>query len=331
MFARRLMALIAVISTLSLLTSALGQSAPAAVGANYPSKALKIVVPLAAGGPTDILARIVAQPLSERLGQPVIIDNRPGAGGNIGAELVAKSSADGYTLFMGTSGPLSINSSLYEKLGYDPLRDFVPIILVASAPFVVAINPSIPAKSFKDLIALARQKPGKLNYGSVPGSASHLATELFKNMAGVDILHIPYKGAAPATNDLISGEIELSFASTPGALPHIKAGRLRALAVTSPKRLAQLPDVPTIAESGLTGYEASVWYGLVAPANTPREIVMRLNRESTQIIQERGTRERMMSSDFDPVGSTPEQFGKFIQSETIKWGGIVKSKGIRAE
>src|SRR6267143_294276 len=331
MFARCSIALIAVISTLSPLTSVLGESAPAAAGANYPSKALKIVVPLAAGGPTDILARIVAQPLSQRLGQPVIIDNRPGAGGNIGAELVAKSSADGYTLFMGTSGPLSINSSLYEKLSYDPLRDFVPIILVASAPFVVAINPSIPAKSFKDLIALARQTPGKLNYGSVPGSASHLATELFKNMAGVDILHIPYKGAAPATNDLISGEIELSFASTPGALPHIKAGRLRALAVTSPKRLAQLPDVPTIAESGLTGYEASVWYGLVAPANTPREIVMRLNSESTQIIQERGTRERMMSSDFDPVGSTPEQFGKFIQSETIKWGGIVKSKRIRAE
>jgi tripartite-type tricarboxylate transporter receptor subunit TctC len=288
-------------------------------------------VSLAAGGPTDILARFIAQPLSEKLGQPVIVDNRPGAGGNIGAELVAKSPADGYTLFMGTSGPLSINSSLYEKLGYDPLRDFAPITMVASAPFLVAANPAVPAKSLKELIALAKQKPGKLNYGAVPGNASHLATELFKSMAGVDIVHIPYKGAAPANNDLIAGQIDLSFASTPGVLAYVRSGKLKALAVSGRKRLTQLPDVPTIAESGLTGYEASVWYGIVAPAHTPRDIVMRLNSEITKIVQDQGTRERMIAADFDPAVSTPEQFGTFIRSETAKWRKVVSISGARAD
>jgi tripartite-type tricarboxylate transporter receptor subunit TctC len=331
MFINRLIATVAAFWTLLPLTSAQAQSATALANGNYPSRPLKIVVPLSAGGPTDILMRIIAQPLSERLRQPVIIDNHPGAGGNIGADMVAKAAPDGYTFFMGTSGPLSINSTLYSKLSFDPMKDFAPVILIATAPFVVAANPSLPVKSFSDLIALAKQKPGKLNYGSVSGSASHLATELFKSMVGADIVFIPYKGAAPATTDLMSGQIDISFASTPGVLQHIKSGKLKALAVTSTKRLPQLPDVPTIAESGLAGYEAAVWYGLVAPANTPREIVMHLNTEIGKIIQERSTRERMINNDFEPIGSTPEQFGKFIQSETVKWGKVVKSSGAQAD
>lgn len=305
--------------------------AQAGKSATYPTRPIRLIVPLTAGGPTDSLARIIAVPLGEALGQPVIIDNRPGAGGNIGAEMAAKSLADGYTLFMGTSGPLSINASLYPKLGYNPIRDFAPVILAASAPFVVAVNPSLPVKNLKELIALAKARPGQLNYGSVPGSASHLSTELFKSMAAVNIQHIPYKGAAPATTDLITGQIQLSLASTPGAVPQVKAGKIKALGVTSAKRIGKLPDVPTVAEAALRGYEASVWYGIVAPANTPREIVVRLNQETTKIIAERSHRERMLAGDFEPTSNTPEEFGAFIKSETEKWGKVIKTSGARLE
>jgi tripartite-type tricarboxylate transporter receptor subunit TctC len=297
----------------------------------YPAKVIKIVVPLSAGGPTDTLARIIAQPLSKRLGQPVVIENRPGAGGNIGAEVVAKAPPDGYTLFLGTSGPLSINSSLYGKLNYDPIKDFSPISLIASAPFVIAAGPSLPLSNIAQLIEAARHSPAKLNAGSVTGSAAHLATELFKSAAHIDIAHIPYKGAAPATNDLIAGQIDLSFASTPGVLPQIRAGKLRALAVTSPKRLPQLPAVPTVAESGFPGFEASVWYGLVAPSNTPPKIIQRLSVELSAILNDLLVREQLTNNYFVPIGSTPEQFENFIKSETGKWGAIVKSKGLKAE
>lgn len=305
--------------------------AQAVKSAVYPAKPIRLIVPLTAGGPTDSLARIIAVPLGEALGQPLIIDNRPGAGGNIGAEMAAKSPADGYTLFMGTSGPLSINASLYPKLGYNPIRDFAPVILAASAPFVVAVNPSLPVKSLKELIALAKARPGQLNYGSVPGSASHLSTELFKSMAAVNIQHIPYKGAAPATTDLITGQIQVSLASTPGAVPQVRAGKIKALGVTSARRIGKLPDVPTVAEAALPGYEASVWYGIVAPANTPREIVMRLNQETAKIIAERSHRERMLAGDFEPTSNTPEEFGAFIKSETEKWGKVIKTSGARLE
>lgn len=297
----------------------------------YPARPIRLIVPLTAGGPTDILARIIAVPLGEPLGQQVIVDNRPGAGGNIGAEIAAKSAPDGYTLFMGTSGPLSINSSLYAKLPFDPIRDFAPIILAASAPFVVIVHPSVPANNMKELIALAKAKPGQLNYGSVPGSASHLSTELFKMMAGVNIMHIPYKGAAPATTDVIGGQIQLSFASTPGSMPVVKAGKVKALAVTSAKRIAKLPDVPTVAESALRGYDASVWYGVVAPTGTPRDIVQRLNKEIAKIVATPAHRDRMLASDFEPTSTTPEQFAAFIKSETAKWGKVVKASGARAE
>jgi tripartite-type tricarboxylate transporter receptor subunit TctC len=297
----------------------------------YPSKPIRLIVPLTAGGPTDILARIIAVPLAQPLGQQVIVDNRPGAGGNIGAEIAAKAPPDGYTLFMGTSGPLSINSSLYPKLGFDPIRDFAPVILTASAPFVVIVHPSVQANSIKELIALAKAKPGQLNYGSVPGSASHLSTELFKMAAGVNIVHIPYKGAAPATTDVMAGQIQVSFASTPGSIPVVKAGKVKALGVTSAKRIAKLPDVPTVAEAALPGYEASVWYGVVAPARTPREIVQRLNTEIARIAADPAHRERMVAGDFEPTTSTPEQFAGFIKSETVKWGKVVKASGAKPE
>ena len=299
--------------------------------ATYPSKTVRLIVPLVAGGPTDILARLIAYPLGERLGQQVIVDNRAGAGGNIGAEMAAKSPPDGYTLFMGTSGPISINISLYPKLGYDPVRDFAPIILAASAPFVVVVHPSIPASNIKQLIALAKSKPGQLNYGQVPGAAAHLASELFKSMAGLDMVFVPYKGAAPANNDLVAGQIQLSFASTPGAMPLVKAGRMKALAISSAKRIAKLPELPTIAESGVPGYEASVWYGLVAPAKTPPEIIARLYKENAAILQDRVSREKMDANDFEATVLNPEQFGAFIRREIEKWGKVVKATGARAE
>ena len=298
---------------------------------NYPTKTVRLVVPLVAGGPTDILARLIAQPLGERLGQPVVVDNRPGAGGNIGAELVAKSPPDGHTLFMGTSGPISINVSLYPKLGFDPLRDFAPIILAASAPFVVVVHPSLPANNIKQLVALAKAKPGQLNYGQVPGAAAHLALELFKLSAGLDMVFVPYKGAVVANTDLVAGHIQLSFASTPGAMPLVKGGRLKALGISSAKRIAKLPELPTIAEQGIAGYEASVWYGMVAPAKTSPDIIARLHKETAAILQERATRDKMDTNDFEATVMNSEQFAAFIRSEIAKWGKVVKATGAKSE
>ena len=298
---------------------------------SYPTKSIRLVVPLVAGGPTDILARLIAYPLGEKLGQQVIVDNRAGAGGNIGAEMVAKAPPDGYTLFMGTSGPIAINISLYPKLGYDPVRDFAPVILAASAPFVVVVHPSLPASNIKHLIALAKAKPGQLNYGQVPGAAAHLASELFRMSTGLDMVFVPYKGAAPANNDLVAGQIQLSFASTPGAMPLVKAGRMKALAISSAKRIAKLPDLPTIAESGVAGYEASVWYGIVAPAKTPPDIIARLYKESAAIVQDRASRDKMDANDFEATVMNPQQFGIFIRSEIAKWGKVVKATGAKAD
>jgi tripartite-type tricarboxylate transporter receptor subunit TctC len=298
---------------------------------NYPTKTVRLVVPLVAGGPTDLLARLMAQRLSERLGQQVIVDNRPGAGGNIGAEMVAKSPADGYTLFMGTSGPMSINVSIYSKIGYHPARDFAPVVLAATAPFVVVVHPALPVSNIKQLIALIKSKPGQLNFGAVPGNAAHLATELFRSSAGLDMVFVPYKGAAPANTDLVAGHIQLSFASTPGAMPLVKAGRLKALAISSAKRIPKLPDLPTISESGVPGYEASVWYGIAAPAKTPTEIVARLYKESAAVLQDREMLEKMDTNDFVPTVMNPEQFGAFIKSEIEKWGKVVKATGAKAD
>jgi len=306
-------------------------ASPAGAQNAYPAKPIRLIVALPAGGPTDILARLIAQPLSVSLGQPIVVDNRPGAGGNIGAELVAKSPADGYTMFMGTSGPLAINPSLYKSIGFDPLRDFAPVILAASAPFVIVAHPSLAANNVKELIALAKAKPGSVNYGSVQGNASHLATELFDYMAGIKMTLVPYKGAAQATTDVIAGQIQVSFASTPGSVSLLKAGKLKALAVTSAKRIAALPDVPTVAESGVPGYEASVWYGVVVPAKTPKEIVAKLNAEIGKILRERANRDKMAAADFEVTSSTPAEFGEFIRAETAKWTKVVKASGARAD
>jgi len=316
--------------TLAVLASAAPQ-ASAQPAAAYPSKPIRLIVALPAGGPTDILARLIAQPLAANIGQPIVIDNRPGAGGNIGAEMVAKSPPDGYTLLMGTSGPLAINASLYSHIGYDPLRDFDPIILAASAPFVIVAHPAVPANNVKELIALAKAKPGQLNFGSVPGNASHLATELFKYMAGVNMTLVPYKGAAQATTETIAGQIQLSFASTPGSVPQVKAGKLKALAVTSSKRIGPLPDIPTVAESGVPGYEASVWYGVVAPARTPREIILKLNAETAKVINDRANRDKLAASDFEATQSTPAEFGAWIGKAIDDWGAVVKAEGIQVD
>ncbi len=318
------------VRTVLMFYAAIGAAA-ACAQTNYPAKPIRLIVALPAGGPTDILARLIAQPLSASLGQPIVVDNRPGAGGNIGAELAAKSPADGYTMLMGTSGPLAINPSLYKTIGFDPLRDFAPVILAASAPFVIVLHPSVAAGNVKELIALAMAKPGQINFGSVQGNASHLATELFSYMAGIKMTLVPYKGAAQATVDVIAGQIQLSFASTPGVVSLFKAGKLKAIAVTSAKRISVLPEVPTVAESGVPGYEASVWYGVVVPAKTPREIVTQLNAEIAKVLRERSNRDKILASDFEVTASTPAEFGEFIRSETAKWGKVIKAAGARAD
>ncbi len=297
---------------------------------NYPSKPIRLINPLAAGGPTDILARMVAQPMSEALGKTIVVDNRPGASGNIAAEIAAKSPADGHTLFIAGSGNFAINVSLFSKLPYDPVRDFAPIALIATAPYLLAAHPSVAANSTKDLIALAKAKPGALNYGAVTGNGAHLAMELFKTAAGIDIVHIPYKGAVLATNDVLSGMLQVTFASTPGAMPHVKVGKLKALSISSAKRASALPNLPTVAET-LPGFEATVWYGLAAPAGTPRPIIQRLNSEVLAVIKNPVHRDRLIAADFEPAVTTPEQFGAFIKSEIVKWGKAVKISGARAD
>jgi tripartite-type tricarboxylate transporter receptor subunit TctC len=244
--------------------------------------------------------------------------------------MAAKAPADGYTLFIAGAGNLAINVSLFSRIPYDPVRDFAPIALLATAPYIVAVHPSVPASSAKELIALARAKPGSLNYGAVTGNGAHLAAELFKTAAGIDMVHIPYKGAVLATNDVVSGLIQVTFASTPGAMPHVKSGKLKALAITSAKRAAALPDLPAVAET-TPGFEATVWYGLVAPAGTPRAVVTRLNRELATIVQNPSIRERMVTADYEPAVGTPEAFGAYIKSEIVKWGRAVKISGARAE
>lgn len=302
----------------------------AATATDYPVKPIRLLNPLAAGGPTDILSRMVAQPLSESLGKQIVVDNRPGASGNIAAEMAAKSPPDGYTLFVAGSGNFAINPSLFSKLPYDPVRDFAPVALLATAPYLVAVNPSVPASSTKELIALAKAKPGALNYGAVTGNGAHLATELFNTAAGIKMVHIPYKGANLATNDVLAGLIQVTFASTPGAMPFVKAGRLRALAITSLKRATALPDLPTVAET-LPGFEATVWYGVAAPAGTPRPVIERLNREIVAILKNPAVRERLIAADYEPAPGTPEQFGAFIKSEIVKWAKAVKISGARAD
>jgi tripartite-type tricarboxylate transporter receptor subunit TctC len=296
--------------------------------ANYPTKPVRLVVPFPAGGTTDILARAVAQKLSEAWGQQVIVDNRPGAGGNIGSDLVAKSKPDGYTLLMGTVGTHAINPSLYKNMPYDHVKDFVPVILVAGVPNVLVVNPSLPVHSVPELIAYAKANPGKLNFASSGnGTSIHLSGELFKAMTGVEMTHVPYKGSAPALTDLIGGQVQLMFDNLPSSLPFIKAGKLRALAVTSGARAAALPDLPTLAESGLPGFEASSWFGVLAPAGTPRDIVAKLNGAIAGWLASPEAKEKLLAQGAIAAGGAPEDFARHIGAETSKWAKVVKASG----
>jgi tripartite-type tricarboxylate transporter receptor subunit TctC len=303
---------------------------------SYPSKPIKFIVPYPPGGPLDTVARLTGQKLSERLGQPVIVENKPGAGGNLGADFVAKSPADGYTILMGAVATHAINPTLYKKIPYDAQKDFQPVTLLVSTPNVLVVNPSVKASNVKEFIALAKAEPNKLNFGSGSnGSAGHLAGELFKSMAGVEMTHVPYKGGAPATTDLIAGQIQLMFDNLANVMPNIKSGKLRALAVTTEKRSAFAPDLPTIAESGLTGFDISTWFGIFVPAGTPKEIVTKLNEEFNRAIREPAMKEKLDAMGAEAVGATtgttPEAFAIFIKSEAAKYAGVIKKSGAQVD
>jgi tripartite-type tricarboxylate transporter receptor subunit TctC len=303
-----------------------------ALAQGYPNRSIRLVVPFPAAGTTDILARAVAQKLTESLGQSVVVDNRPGAAGNIGSDLVAKSSPDGYTLLMGTVGTHAINPSLYSKMPYDHLKDFVPVVLVAGVPNVLVVNPALPINSVADLIKLAKDKPGTINFASSgSGTSIHLSGELFKTMAGVDMTHVPYKGSAPALTDLMGGQVQIMFDNLPSSLAQIKAGKLRAVAVTSMNRAPALPNVPTINESGLPGFEASSWFGVLAPAGTPAPIVARINAEVNKWLQSADAREKLLGQGAEAAGGSPEQFATFIRAETEKWAKVVKASGAKVD
>ncbi|MGZ5151941.1 MAG: tripartite tricarboxylate transporter substrate binding protein [Burkholderiales bacterium] len=296
---------------------------------DYPSRPIRLIVPSAPGGGTDYTARTIGQKLTESIGQTVLVDNRAGAAGNIGVEIAAKSSPDGYTLVMPiTSFP--INPHLYAKLPFDTLKDFAPVVLASSAPLFLVVNPSIPAKSVGDLIALAKAKPGQLNYAnSGNGTTAHLAGELFKKMAGVELVSVPYKGGGPAVIDLIAGRVQIYFSTIPAALSQVQAGKLRGIAVTTLKRVNLIPDVPTAAESGLPGFEVVGWFGIFAPAGTPRPIIAKLNREINHVLSLPDTQQRFASQGLIPGGGSPEELGKFLRAEMAKWGALIKEAGIQ--
>jgi tripartite-type tricarboxylate transporter receptor subunit TctC len=306
-------------------------SVPSTFAQTYPSRGLRIVVPFAAGGSTDIFARLVGDKLSTALGQPVVIDNRPGAGGNIGAELVAKSPPDGYTLLMATTGVMAINNALYKNLNYDAAKDLEPVSFIASITNVLIVPADSPLKSVGDLIAVAKAAPGKLSFASSgAGSSTHISGELFKSMAGIDLQHIPYKGSGQAMPDLISGRVSMMFENMPGAVSYIQAGKLNALAVTGLKRAPALPDVKTVAESGVPGYESLSWSGIAVPAGTPRDVIARLNREINAILATPEMRQKLSEQGAEAVGGTPESFTEHIKREREKWSRVVRDAGIVA-
>lgn len=303
------------------------------VAGDYPSRPVRMVLPFPPGGSTDVMARGMAQKLTETLGRQVVIDNRAGgAGGIVGTDLVAKATPDGYVFLFTTSITHTASPSLYSKLPYHPVRDFTPVTMVASAPLMLVVNPSVPVKTVSDLIAFAKSNPGKVNYASGGiGASTHLPAELFKSMAGIDIVHIPFKGGGPALLGVITGQAQMLMISVVGALPHVKSGKLRGLALTSRSRLAELPNVPTIAESGVPGYEVGLWYGVYMPKGAPKEVVLVLQRAVLKTIQAREVRERLASDGAQPVGNTPEEFAKVTATEVAKWAKVVRDAGIKAE
>jgi tripartite-type tricarboxylate transporter receptor subunit TctC len=298
----------------------------------YPSKPIRLVLPYPPGGGSDTIGRPLAQKMSENLGQQVVVENRGGASGNIGMEYVARSAPDGYTLVFALTAQLAVNPSLYQKLPYDPVKDFAPVSLLGSGGYILVAHPSLPVKNVKELIALAKSKPGQIAYSSSGnGSGGHLAMELLDHMAGIKMLHVPYKGGGPALVDCLAGQVQLLFATQLASWPHIQAGRIRALATSTLKRPASLPDLPTVAESGLPGFDAGVWYGVLAPAGTPREIVARLNGEVVRALQQADYRKLLVNNTIEPIGSSPEQLGQYIKSEHAKWAKVIKEAGVHVD
>ncbi|MGZ5162094.1 MAG: Bug family tripartite tricarboxylate transporter substrate binding protein [Burkholderiales bacterium] len=302
------------------------------VAGAYPAKPIRMIVPFTPGGPADMIARPVAQGLTERLGQQVIIDNRPGAGGNIGAEALAKSAPDGYTMMVTTPGIIAVNPSLYSKIPFDTIRDFAGVTNAATTANIMIVHPSLPVKTVKDLIQIARARPGELSYASAGnGSASHLGTEIFKSMAKVNIVHVPYKGAAPGVTDLMGGHVQMMIIGMAVGLPAARGGKVKPLGVSSLTRSPAAPDLPTLNESGLPGFEVVNWMGFLVPARTPHDIVAKLNAEIRAILQAPDTRERLLKQGMEPVGNTPEEFDAYIKSEIAKWSKVVKLAGIKAD
>ena len=300
----------------------------AAMAQAYPTKPVTIIVPFAAGGTTDILARIIGQALTAELGQSVVVDNRAGAGGNIGGQAAAKATPDGHTLFMGTVGTHAINASLYKKMPFDPVKDFAPLTRVANVPNLLVANPAQPYKSVKDLITYAKANPGKVNFGSSGnGSSIHLSGELFKSLAKVDMQHVPYKGSAPAVTDLLGNQIGIMFDNMPSAIQHVRSGKLVPLAVITAKRSPELPNVPTIAEAGVPGYEATSWFGMFAPAGTPAPVLAKLNAAIVKVLAQPDVKKKINEQGAEVYSETPEQFAAFIQAESVKWGKVVKESG----
>ena len=307
-------------------------AAGGACAQTWPGKPIRLIVPFPPGGGNDILARTVGRKLTEAVAQQVVIDNRGGAGGNIGAETAAHAVADGYTLFLGGIGSHGTNPGLQAKLPYDPVRDFAPITLIASAPLIVVVHPSLPVKSIAELVQYAKARPGQLNFASSGGgSIAHLAPEMLNAMAHVKLTHVPYKGTAPALVDLLSGQVQLMMNSAVSMLSQLRGGKLRAIAATGARRLAALPELPTVAESGVPGYEVASWYGLLAPAQTPRAIVDRLNREVVAILRQPEVRDRLAADGAEAVGNSPEEFAAHIRRELARWAAVIKAAGIRPE
>ncbi|MGE5524549.1 MAG: Bug family tripartite tricarboxylate transporter substrate binding protein [Rhodospirillaceae bacterium] len=312
--------------------AAAGLCAAPAHGQSYPTKTIKLIVPFAPGGPNDFLGRLVGQKVTEQIGHTVVVENRGGAGGTVGMDAAAKSAGDGYTLAMGGTSNMAVAPSLYRKLPYDPVKDFTAIINVAHVPYALAVNPTVPAKTVKELVALAARKPGNLSYGSSgTGSVSSLAAELLNAMSKVSIVHVPYKGTAPALTDVVAGQIDMMFADLAVIQPHAAAAKLRVIAVTGAKRLSSAPNLPTIAESGLPGYDVSPWFGVVAPAGVPRDIVTKLNTVIGAGLKSPDVLQRLNTLGYEPIGGTPEQFAATIKSDIAKYGKVIRAAGIKAD
>jgi tripartite-type tricarboxylate transporter receptor subunit TctC len=312
--------------------AALALATAAAFAQTYPTRSIRLISPFAPGGGTDITSRAIAPKLTSAFGQQVIVDNRGGAGGMVGVEIAAKAPPDGYTIVIGTIGNIAVNPSLYTKMPYDPQKDLVPIGQVANALNVLVVHPSLPAKTVKEFIAIAKQRPGALNFGSSgPGATDHLAGEVFNVMAGVKMVHIPYKGGAPAMLDLVAGQVEIVFSTMATAIGAIQGNRIRAIAMTGNQRYERMPQIPTIAEAGLKGFEVNNWYGFFAPAGTPKEIVTRLHTETAKALAMADTKTRLLDAGIIGTSSTPEQFNAYIQAETKKWAKVIKDAGIKAD